>query len=125
MDSPLRNAIAEADKTSISLDPSLFESMDTPDGPCSLAAFVQLDAPNLHALRAGDYRVVLNGIQSGRYKYLSRYLGGRDTTAQLALEALREKLAYSTDPLPVENRNVFGLNVQVHPNDELGALDPV
>ena len=123
MDSPLRNAIAEADKTSISLDPSLFESMDTPDGPCSLAAFVQLDAPNLHALRAGDYRVVLNGIQSGRYKYLSRYLGGRDPTAQLALAEVREKFASSADPMPVEIMPVLGLNFQVHPQLTSWALE--
>jgi hypothetical protein len=123
MNSPLGDAIAEADKKSISLDPSLFESMDTPDGPCSLAAFVQLDAPNLHALRAGDYRVVLNGVQSGRYKYLSRYLGGRDPTAQLALAEVREKFASSADPMPVEIMPVLGLNFQVHPQLTSWALE--
>jgi len=115
VNSSLGKAIAAAGQDRLSLDASLFSRPGTPDGSCSLAAFVQLDAPGPRALRAGDYRVVLNGVQSGRYKYLSRYLGGGDSEALRALADVRAKFVSPTGPVPVEIMPVLGLNFQVHP----------
>lgn len=123
MDSPLGRAVTDADGSGVSIDASLFEQLVGPPGPCGFAAFVQLAASSVEAMQAGEYRVVLNGIQSGRYKYFSRHLGGADPAAQMALRAVRHRFATAEDPLPVEIMPVMGLNFQIHPQLTRWALE--
>lgn len=114
--SPLGTAVRSAEGDCVSLQPSLFAQLDTADVPCGVAAFVQLFASNRGAIQAGDYRVVLNGVQSGRNKYLSRYLGNGTTSADAALKVVRTRLREAYSPLPVEILPILGTNFQVHPS---------
>jgi hypothetical protein len=123
LDSAVGRAARTATGTCASIDAALFEQLAVPEGPCALAAFVQLEATDRQAMRSGDYQVVLNGIQSGRHKYLSRYLGGEEPATQAARQSIQERLATADDPMPVEIMPLLGLNFQVHPQLTSWALE--
>jgi len=113
IDSPLGRRVAEAEHGPVQLEPALFDSLLAEDGPASFGVLVQAvpaspDEPTAFG------RLVLNGIYSGRYKYLSRYLGAPDLTTRAALADVRAQLA-QMEPLPVEITPVLGLNFQLHP----------
>jgi hypothetical protein len=63
----------------------------------------------------GDTRVIFNGAQAGRGKYLSRYFGTGSAAATAAYDAVRHRLAHSEGPPPVEIAPVLALNFQIHP----------
>ena len=115
LNSSLGRAIAEAEGTRASLDVDLFEQLDARAGRFAFAAFVQLIAPINRGLQTGDYQLVLNGIQSGRHKYISRYLSRRHPMGDLALKTIRDQFRAADDPLPVELMPGMGLNFQIHP----------
>jgi hypothetical protein len=115
LDSPLGRAIQAAEGACVQLEPAWFAELPAPNVPCAVAAFVQLSARDRRALESGKYRVVLNGMQSGRNKYLSRYLGNGSPAAEAALTSVRVRLATTYGPLPVEVAPILGINFQIHP----------
>jgi hypothetical protein len=116
LNSELGRAISEAETADgISLDVELFDKVPLPPGRFAFATFVQMVASSMQDQLAGDYTVVLNGVQSGRHKYVSRYLGGMNSTAALALTSFRAEFAAADDPLPVELLPDMGINFQIHP----------
>ncbi|WP_437673951.1 lantibiotic dehydratase [Sorangium sp. So ce131] len=117
MAAPLGRAVASAEGDRCALDPALFEARALP-ATCdrlAVSAFVQL------AARPGspDVAVVLNGLQSGRYKYLSRFLAEGDAAAREA----RARLAAEGGPRPVEIDAGLGLNFQLHPPLTAAAIE--
>ncbi|AUX47689.1 hypothetical protein SOCE26_092130 [Sorangium cellulosum] len=121
MAAPLGRAVASAEGDRCALDPALFEPHVLP-ATCdrlAVSAFVQL-APAA-APRPGEpeIAVVLNGLQSGRYKYLSRFLAEGDAAAQEA----RGRLAAEGGPRPVEIDAGLGLNFQLHPPLTAAAIE--
>lgn len=121
-DSRFGAALENLAGTCLSLDPALFEELPATNDPCAVAAFVQLIARDRLQVARGRYRVVLNGIQSGRNKYLSRYLGGGGPVEDAALSAVRDRFAAIGGPLPVEIMPVMDLNFQLHPQLTAWAL---
>jgi len=108
LDSDLRRAIASAEGDAIQIAPSLFDALGRPEGPFATAIFLQWAA-------ADDIRIVFNGAQGGRGKYLSRYLEADHAGARAARDAVRERLARTDGPLPVEIAPALALNFQIHP----------
>ncbi|WP_437714458.1 lantibiotic dehydratase [Sorangium sp. So ce448] len=115
IDAELGRVAAAATGDVVRLDPGLFEGLAAPggDAPSSMALFLQIAPPCPRD--GGEPRVVLNGAQAGRAKYLSRYLADAEGRAPEALEAIRRRLAQQGGPLPVELSPTLGLNFQVHP----------
>ena len=105
-------AAAEAD--CLRIEPSLFDALAVPDGPFATALFLQC-ARTTQGSQA-DVRVIVNGAQAGRGKYLSRYLGSGGPAAAAAYDAIRDRLAPREGPLPVEIAPTLGLNFQIHPS---------
>ena len=71
--------------------------------PLSLAAFIQT---------TDDGKVVLNGFQAGRYKYVSRFLNEPGEYCQGALSHIRQSL---DEQHFVQLDTDLGLNFQLHP----------
>ncbi|GEM_PF-4397790 len=120
LDARLGRAIeAAADEPGepLDLDPALFLELPGADYPCSIAAFVQLAVrrerhaatPNLEV-----EHIVLNGFQSGRDKYLSRYLCD-PAVPRDRLSTIRDSFATDEGPTPVGIHLGMGLNFQLHP----------
>ncbi|WP_437305924.1 lantibiotic dehydratase [Sorangium sp. So ce388] len=123
LDAELGRVAAAATGDVVRLDPGLFEGLAAPggDAPSSMALFLQIEPPA--ARDGGEPRVVLNGAQAGRAKYLSRYLADAAGRAPETLEAIRRRLAHGDGPLPVELSPTLGLNFQVHPRLTEWALE--
>ncbi|WP_437991826.1 lantibiotic dehydratase [Sorangium sp. So ce145] len=121
IDAELGRVAAAATGDVVCLDPGLFEGLAAPDAPSSMALFLQIAPPCPRD--GGAPRVVLNGAQAGRAKYLSRYLADVEGRAPEALEAIRRRLAQEDGPLPVELSPTLGLNFQVHPRLTAWALE--
>ncbi|CAN99242.1 hypothetical protein predicted by Glimmer/Critica [Sorangium cellulosum So ce56] len=121
IDAELGRVAAAATGDAVRLDPGLFEGLAAPDAPSSMALFLQIAPPCPRD--GGAPRVVLNGAQAGRAKYLSRYLADVEGRAPEALEAIRRRLAREDGPLPVELSPTLGLNFQVHPRLTAWALE--
>ncbi len=115
LNSPLGTAILGATGESVSLERDLFEQLPSRAGQFAFAAFAQVVAPTDKGLLSADFHIVLNGLQSGRHKYLSRYLNHRSPTTDAALVRFRRQFAESEDPMPVELKADLNLNFQVHP----------
>ncbi|XYI00047.1 lantibiotic dehydratase [Sorangium sp. So ce1128] len=121
IDAELGRVAAAATGDVVRLDPGLFEGLAAPDAPSSMALFLQIEPPRPRD--GGEPRVVLNGAQAGRAKYLSRYLADAAGRAPEALEAIRRRLSREEGPLPVELSPTLGLNFQVHPRLTEWALE--
>ncbi|WP_437983461.1 lantibiotic dehydratase [Sorangium sp. So ce117] len=121
IDAELGRVAAAATGDVVRLDPGLFEGLAAPDAPSSMALFLQIAPPCPRD--GGAPRVVLNGAQAGRAKYLSRYLADAEGRAPEALEVIRRRLALEDGPLPVELSPTLGLNFQVHPRLTEWALE--
>ncbi|WP_437326664.1 lantibiotic dehydratase [Sorangium sp. So ce381] len=121
IDAELGRVAASATGDVVRLDPGLFEGLAAPDAPSSMALFLQIAPPCPRD--GGEPRVVLNGAQAGRAKYLSRYLADAAGRAPQALEAVRRRLAQEDGPLPIELSPTLGLNFQVHPRLTEWALE--
>jgi hypothetical protein len=116
LNSQLGKSISDADgEGTVSLDVASFDRLDAPPGRFAFAIFAQILGSPSRDQRAGDQRVVLNGVQSGRHKYVSRYLGDSHPTAGRALKSMRAQFAAARDPLPVELLPNSELNFQMHP----------
>jgi hypothetical protein len=112
LDSELGRAVAAARGDVVELDAAMFHALDESATPFATALFVQwLEA----SADAEGWRIVLNGAQAGRGKYLSRYLGAPGSTAQTARDAVRRRLARAETACPIEIAPRLGLNFQVHP----------
>lgn len=114
LQSPLLRASETVGQAIVLCDPEWFADLPQADQACAVALFVQIAADDEKAVARGDYRVVLNGVQSGRHKYLSRFLGGETATARRALEEIRADFA-SLEPLLVGISPALGMNFQLHP----------
>lgn len=112
--SRLGSVVSSARGDVLELEPHLFAELPGAGQSGSVATFVQLAARNREAFSQGDYRVVLNGVQSGRNKYISRYLGSGGA-ADRALADVRADFGNARGPLAVELRPMLGQNFQVHP----------
>jgi len=112
--SPLVEASNAAGQAIVRCDPAWFAQLPRGDHPCAVALFVQVAAEGPDAVARGAYRVVLNEVQCGRHKYLSRFLAGDGAMARRALREIRADFAAS-DPLPVGVSPTLGLNFQLHP----------
>jgi hypothetical protein len=114
LQSPLLRASETVDQAIVRCDPEWFAHLPQLDQACAVALFIQIAAEDDAAVARGHYRVVLNGVQSGRHKYLSRFLGGETATARRALDEIRADFA-SSEPLLVGISPVLGMNFQLHP----------
>lgn len=106
--SPLGQAVRAAAGARHELPIELFRNLPRGGGPVATAVFGQI------VRAAGGHRFVLNGVQSGRYKYLSRYLDEAHPGAAALLSQVRAQNA-ADRPLPVEIAPSLGLNFQLHP----------
>jgi Lantibiotic dehydratase, N terminus len=113
---PLGEAIRTATSSRLVLDPELFAALPREPLPGAVSAFVQA------ASAESAYRLVLNGLQSGRHKYLSRYLDD-DGAPTGALRELVADLASDVGPVPVEVAPCLGINFQLHPPLTSHALE--
>lgn len=102
--SPLGDYIRNASGSRCQVPAQLFSSLPQRDEELAIAVFIQVATDD-------EYRLVLNGVQSGRSKYLSRYLDFQDRSA---LGEIRECFDHA-DPVGVEIAPLLGLNLQVHP----------
>ena len=105
---PIGDAIREAQGARARLPYELFESLPRQSLPLNVAVFVQAHRG------AEGYRLVLNGLQSGRNKYLSRYLGSPSTPPGVVHD-LAAELESDGGALPVEIAPCLGMNTQLHP----------
>ncbi|PRQ08306.1 lantibiotic dehydratase [Enhygromyxa salina] len=116
----LTRALESTAKEPIELDAALLEGLPGAQQPCSIMAFVQL-ATRDGATDGAVERIVLNGVQSGRDKYLSRYLAD----PQFERDLLPTARAWfdAAEPVPVAVHVGMGLNFQLHPRLTRYALD--
>jgi hypothetical protein len=124
--SPLIKAILSASGSVLSLDQRLLSSerVRRPYSSCSFAAFVQVETLDDGPTGKEDYRVVLNGFQSGRAKYFSRYLAYDSPSARDALTLIRGQfISPDTGAVPVEIKPTLGSNFQLHPTLTEWALE--
>jgi hypothetical protein len=104
LNSPIRNAAENAAQACIHCPPDWFFDLPARAACCDLALFFSLGAKEL----------VLNGVQSGRGKYLSRFLCQGNPQHARALRDLRTSLA-TEDPLPIALPADLDINFQIHP----------
>lgn len=118
MDSDLAAAVGAAEGERAELAPELFSKLPPAGQPSAISIFLQV-APGRPGAGATSYRLVLNGVQSGRYKYLSRYLAVDCPTVKAALDDARASFASpdSSDRriVPVDIRTMRGHNFQYYP----------
>jgi hypothetical protein len=112
--SPIVEAAGRTDRAVVECPGEWFDDLPRTADHCDVALLFQVVAADAAALAAGQYTIVLNDVQSGRGKYLSRYLGGEDDTSRRALADIRESLARDV-PRPIEVRATLGTNFQLHP----------
>jgi hypothetical protein len=104
LNSPIRNAAENEAQACIHCPADWFFDLPARASCCDLALFFSLGAKEL----------VLNSVQSGRGKYLSRFLHQGNPQHARALRDLRTSLA-TEDPLPVALPADLDINFQIHP----------
>jgi hypothetical protein len=112
--SPLVDGIDAATSFSMECDRSWFEKLPRSADQCAVSLLFQLSPGDGRLGSPHRYRIILNDVQSGRGKYLSRYLGNDDDLSRSALDDIRASLA-SESPLPLEVRATIDRNFQLHP----------
>ena len=117
----LTRALAGTGDEPVQLDRDLFADLAESAGACSIAAFVQFAVRDEHGSSQVEH-IVLNGFQSGRDKYLSRYLGDPRLEREL-LPVARAGFRAAGEPLPVAMHVALGLNFQIHPRLTCWSLD--
>ena len=119
---PFVTEMEHSQSETIRLASDAFDFHKLPYKEHAFSAFIQLRAtrPSADPISAP---VVLNSLQAGRGKYLSRYLSTTTRSARAAITAMRSHLADRRDVLSVEMAPVLGLNFQVHPRITEFALE--
>ncbi len=102
--SPIRSAAERANIEEVLCPLDWFDALPRWKDACDLAVYFSFSGG----------RAVLGGVQSGRGKYLSRFLRSGDPRDAAPLFGLRAELA-TGEALPVEIDATFGLNFQLHP----------
>lgn len=104
LESPIAAAASRLDVDEVDCPVEWFDALGTYAYDADIAVFFSISGG----------RLVLNGVQSGRGKYLSRFLDRCDPLDRAALAGVRADLAAGA-ALPVEIGVTLGLNFQVHP----------
>ncbi len=108
LESHLLREIEDRAERIVECDPSWFSHLPQKHDPGSASAFLQFaeaDDPPL---------MILNGVQAGRYKYLSRFLQTDLSSHARPLREIRTVFDQA-DPVPVELAPCLGINFQLHP----------
>lgn len=104
--------VQQADGEVATCPPNLFHGLPGVSGDLSICMFLQLETQESDAVAAGQYILACNAIQSGRGKYLSRYLSSDPPPT--TLHRLRARLRGYRPPL-IELAPSLDSNIQLHP----------
>lgn len=102
--------VGDAAADVVQLPTHVFEELPGVEGLISAAAFLEVNPSR--AIPGGQACLVLNGLQAGRGKYLSRYLANDPPAA--ALEHLRSRLS-ARRLLPIDMTPLLDSTLQDHP----------
>ncbi len=104
LNSPLRGAADSTEQFCVECPKGWFLDLPVSDAPCDIALFFSL----------GKNEMVLTGLQSGRSKYLSRFLSPNNPRHVGVLQDIREFFSRES-PLPVAIPADLDTNFQIHP----------
>ena len=109
LESRLVEAIEHSKSFCLDCPHSWFSELPTSADRADVSLFFQLWPGN-----SGGFMLAINRVQSGRGKYLSRFLNEEDPNTKNALADIRQTLA-SERPIPIEIKMTLGKNFQLHP----------